>query len=804
MGKVMKTVLLLIFCSLVVGAPSVYAYWIPDGVPICAAVGAQQSPTIISDPRGEVIVAWADQRSGDADIYAQRMNVLGVTEWASDGVAICAAAGHQMSPASVPDIEGGAIVAWVDYRNGIDYDVYAQRVDESGAVRWTTNGVALCAQPGGQLFPAAVSDGFGGAIVAWQDERGGNLDIYAQRVDASGAVRWTTNGVAICAAAGAQQHPKIAADGAGGAIIVWYDDRSGTNDIYAQRVDASGGIRWKGDGTPVCAAAGAQWFPMIVSDGFAGALITWYDDRSGTNDIYCERVNADGVSQWTANGVALCAAAGNQQDPKIISDGAGGATVTWYDDRSGGNDIYAQRVDAAGAVQWSSDGIVISAAPFSQQAPAIASDGSGGAIVAWQDWRAAKSEIYAQRVDISGSVQWTVNGIPLCTAAGNRGYAAVVSDGEGGAVAVWNDFRSGDADIYSQLVDRHGRVGSIVPVIASVRDVPGDQGGNVFLSWWAARLDVYTDVTMSHYSIWRAMSVTKAAEDGGGEGSVIESLPELDGGTGARIVRSEKVGPLTYVWELVETIDAACREAYGMPVATLFDSTAVYSKRHYFQIIAHTTDPKIFWESEPDSGRSVDNLTPSPPLGLGGAQSSAPAGLNLTWSRNVEADLDRYRVYRGLDENFIPGIQNLIASSCDTACFDGGWRSSTEYFYKVSAVDVHGNESGCALLKPSDIDGVREMGTPLMSTLAQNFPNPFNPTTKIEFELVEPTKVGLRIYDAAGHLVKVLVDERLPAARHQRTWDGRDDAGRQVASGIYFYRLEAGAFESTRKMILVR
>ena len=78
----------------------------------------------------------------------------------------------------------------------------------------------------------------------------------------------------------------------------------------------------------LCTAANDQGPPMIVSDGAGGAIVTWEDFRSGTNwDIYAQRVSAAGVPQWTANGVALCTAANTQGSPMIVSDGAGARSL---------------------------------------------------------------------------------------------------------------------------------------------------------------------------------------------------------------------------------------------------------------------------------------------------------------------------------------------------------------------------------------------------------------------------------------------------------------------------------------------
>ena len=208
--------------------------------------------------------------------------------------------------------------------------------------------------------------GRGGAIITWQDYRNSNWDIYAQRVNSSGAEQWTAGGVAISTASGDQWSSQLTSDGSGGAIITWDDTRSGNGDIYAQRVDSSGVARWPAGGRAICAASGDQWNPELTSDGSGGAIISWTDDRSGTYDIYARKVNSEGTVQWTAGGVAISTASGDQWSSQLTSDGSGGATITWQDYRSGNGDIYAQRVDSSGAVQWTANGVAICAASGDQ------------------------------------------------------------------------------------------------------------------------------------------------------------------------------------------------------------------------------------------------------------------------------------------------------------------------------------------------------------------------------------------------------------------------------------------------------
>ncbi len=448
-------------------APAAWAAWPSDpnvNVPLCTATNFQFNPMIASDGAGGAIVTWVDRTS--YDIYVQRVNAAGVPQWTANGVALCTAANEQSTPTIASDGAGGAIVTWQDNRSGTNNDIYAQRVNAAGVPQWTADGVALCTAANFQYNPTIASDGAGGAIVTWQDQRVPDYHIYAQRVNAAGVPQWTADGVALCTAAIGQRGPTIVSDLEGGAVVTWRDYRSTTGaDIYAQRVNPAGVPQWTANGVALCTAASNQYNPTIASDGTGGAIVTWEDFRSGTYyDIYAQRVNAAGVPQWLANGVALCTAANNQQLPTIASDGAGGAFVTWYDIRTGTNyDIYTQRVSAAGVPQWTADGLELCTSANEQSHPTIASDGTGGAIVTWQDYRDGITDIYAQRVNAAGVPQWTGNGVVLCSAASAQYNPTITSDGAGGAIVTWEDFRGGTYyDIYAQNVNPDGTLGGTV------------------------------------------------------------------------------------------------------------------------------------------------------------------------------------------------------------------------------------------------------------------------------------------------------------------------------------------------------
>ena len=93
---------------------------------------------------------------------------------------------------------------------------------------------------------------------------------------------------------------------------------------------------------------------------------------------------------------------------------------------------------------------------------------------------------------------------------------------------------------------------------------------------------------------------------------------------------------------------------------------------------------------------------------------------------------------------------------------------------------------------------------PMAAALHQNYPNPFNPSTEIRFDLPTARDVNLRIYNQLGQTVRTLVDHRMKAGAYSLKWNGDDEAGHTVASGVYFYNLDAGDFTQIRKMTLVK
>jgi hypothetical protein len=546
---------------------------------------------------------------------------------------------------------------------------------------WVEDGTAVSTAAGTQHEPRMAPDGSGGVFIVWSDGRAGDFDIYAQRINAYGDTMWELDGVPICTAGGDQTLVEVVLDDASGAIVTWTDGRSGLGDIYAQRLLSNGAVVWSTDGLAICAASGNQYGPKIVPSVSSGAVIAWIDERNGNHDIYAQGVSASGNILWTVNGAVICADPADQWDPALSPDRLGGAIITWVDERAADPGIYAQRVcGGCDSALWAEDGVAVCTAggsPGCQIDPCAASDGSTGAIITWEDYRSGTPYIYAQRIDTDANVLWAMDGVRINTANSHQTQHLSVTDCAGGALVVWRErFRSGldslDYDIYAQRISSFGG-----------------------MRWAAGGVPICTAPD-------RQESPQIASDNTGG---VLIAWGDTSGSGG---------------WDIyAQTIDSTGGvgwDANGIPVCTATG-----------------------WSSSDDCYTAVTAVCGD--------------GSVFAWSDERGSDRDIY------------------------------------------AAKLTG-EGG------TPVTGVPEIDTGFL--LAQNFPNPFNPVTTIVFTLSESAFVTLRIHDAAGRHVRTVAERRFDPGRHTETWDGRDDAGRRVSSGVYFYGLAAGASRETRKMVLLR
>jgi len=362
-----------------------------------------------------------------------------------------------MFPGAISDGSGGAIVAWQVNQYPASFDIFyrVQRVDASGALLWGPGGVLVPGSHGaeGYVFPTMASDGRGGAILAW---RGGD-ELLAQRIDGTGTPRWGANAVSLGPNNWFRLNPAVTSDGEGGAMIAWeqFEFDYLFSDIAGQRLDSEGQTRWGDSGILICGAQGGQSWVRVSRDGEGGFLAFWGDERGPFN--HAQRLTADGVAMWTPDGVPTGGASAGYSK-EILPDGTGGAFLQWSVQVENRVGSYVQRLGPGGAILWDPAGVPFSTATTQVRfGLGMILDGQGGVIVPWYE----DGDLFAQRFDGSGSKLWGPTGAPISTAPGNQDYPRITTDGDGGAILVWADPRDpeGNTDIYAQHVNRQGKLG---------------------------------------------------------------------------------------------------------------------------------------------------------------------------------------------------------------------------------------------------------------------------------------------------------------------------------------------------------
>lgn len=456
--------------------------------PLTSSGSGNASPVVkinaSSPASGSISVSSNGAGAGTSDVPVS-VAVLPDIKLTNCSMAVAATPGNQewdqprnSNPPAVPDGNGGAYYVWYGPDNYYNYRVFIQHVDSNGVPLWAANGVRVSSADKFQYSPTVISDGAGGAIVLWVE--GLNTGDYAdknfaaQRISSAGDLLWGSAGIAVTQGGNVVQ-PVIVPDGSGGAIVGWTHLTGNADDVYAQRISASGALLWQAGGVPLSLADNDQFSLQTAVDGNGGAWFVWIDNRNSFHDVYGQHLDKDGVPLWPQGGIRLNSVVG-ASEPNVVADGAGGAIVAWYDFRnhpmsgeayySSAWDIYAVHLDSAGQQLWSpAETLVVGGTTVTtalSENVTMLSDGKGGAVIFWIDVRnrtttlKEKKEIFAQRINGAGQPLWSPAGVRVLAADGWGIAPAFIPDSDGGALIAWQDKRFGSFDIFLQQLKTDG------------------------------------------------------------------------------------------------------------------------------------------------------------------------------------------------------------------------------------------------------------------------------------------------------------------------------------------------------------
>jgi hypothetical protein len=480
-------------------APGSPSPWTGNDIPVAASPDLEFSPLIVPDGAGGAVVAWVRFNPDSGGVYALGLDSDGSVRpgWLPGGRFVLGGT----DPSMVPDGSGGAYIA--------SRAIVAQHFGPSGAVgaagRAPNTGDPssvphgleaagpLSVQHNGLVLPVVVADGQGGLFVSFTDDQRFYDDAYVRHFGADGSyIQTQLRGWPTCGRACYGDHtPTICSDGAGGVFAAW----SLACGVSVLRLGASlePAPGWPDSGVAVVGCTVWNPYAGICPDASGGAYVVWQGYPSGPSDLHIQHVTASGslASGWSLDGLVLspyptlpgfsrpyfgnfCA---------VVPDGQGGALVSWTDKRADDGDVYVTRVTPEGTIAdgWPRYGVGAGIADGTQQWPLVVADGSGGALVAWQDERNDPDfAIYMNHVGSPGGLAApaTAAGVLVSAGPGLRLIPRLASDGAGGAFIAWVDYRAGNPDIYAAHVQGDGGGATVIELLSAEPDTDG-----VHLEW---------------------------------------------------------------------------------------------------------------------------------------------------------------------------------------------------------------------------------------------------------------------------------------------------------------------------------
>ncbi|MCX6043638.1 MAG: hypothetical protein NT075_00885 [Chloroflexi bacterium] len=658
---------------------------------------AQQTTSVAKGPNQELYVVWQDLRNDDGDIYAQRVDATGQRLWAAD-LRVNSDSGQttQSAPTATTDALGNLIVAWADQRNG-HHEIYGQRIDPTGHAQWLADVRFHVDTSNADHDQPALAFTGSVLVVTWHDNRSGNYNIYAQqlRVDDGSSLWPNDRQVNSDPNNAAQINPAISSDGNGGAVIVWLDQRIGNGDIYAQHLTAQGVLLWATESQLNAALVAGAGHPSLAAS-HDGWIVTWL----GANDfvVYAQRLNAAGQTTWPTNlsvnaytqqadpesaPLAATLASGevliawvSAQDgllygQRLAADGglrwtpahrlnhapsqkvnchhlaAVGLTddrvlLAWADDRNDEQlDIFGQVVDADGALAWHGDrGISTPLGMVSQDAAVVAAAPDGGGVVAWRDTRRARPALYLQRLDAAGNRLWSdrIVADQQVVSTTSQLAPAVALLGDDTLVA-WSDERSGQARIYLQRFDARGfRQWNAPLAVSPSPDVTLHQfnpvmrtnrQGQIFIAWEALlgdsrrialqQLDPTGARQWPNDLIAPVTAGTPRFPTLGATGDtvILAWLSEQLGETDLLMARADPTGK--FLWSVPVQVNrfAGLVDQFNPPTVAVHDNgdaVATWVDKRNYAVYAQRVDPlgALVWQADVQVNETPGTVLPAP------------------------------------------------------------------------------------------------------------------------------------------------------------------------------------------------
>lgn len=452
----------------------------------------QLVPVTSKAANGTFIIAWFDFRNGGrGDIFAQQFTKDGIPTGSNFQVNDRAGMVVQLTYISIAiDENDNFVIAWEDERNGKS-DIYAQRYTSDEIALGDNFKVNDDDRTGDQFLPSVIAAGNSGFVITWMSDINWYPDIYAQRYADDGTALGNNFKVNDDDENVLRASPSIASDRSGNFLITWQDYRNGNSDIYAQQYAADGTADGKNLKINDDTGFTSQRSPFASMIGDSNYVILWQDKRSNENEIYAQHVASDGIRSGD-NFKINCDEAIPHRPYRITVNKNGSFVMTWSDEREGVYNIYAQRIFRDGTA--SGNAFIVSDVPqngYPITSPAIASDSSDNFAIVWADSRNGEYDIFAQQYSQKGIADGGNFKINDDEGSAFQLNSAIATDGNGNFVITWKDYRNGNIDVYAQRYSSDGtalgnnfKANNVIgSTFEFAPSVSADGNGNFVITW---------------------------------------------------------------------------------------------------------------------------------------------------------------------------------------------------------------------------------------------------------------------------------------------------------------------------------
>jgi len=738
---------------------------------------------VVSDGFGGGILVISDPERGE-NLFAYHVNYQGDQVWGSAGVPVFANYFPSNHFEIISDGQGGAYLAILGF-TGNNFHIWLQHLSASGNLPWGLSGVD-CA-PNVTLntlaSPSISLTGSGGLIMACEYQYAvSDNDILLQIIDPSGNRSLGDGGMFFYNSNDFEYLPDIQYDGTSGFYLLSGLIEASSSSFVLNHLDSNGNADWGSYPAGITLVDDSSFSTDLVVNSQGDAFVAWTDpDNQQTTGLDISLIKIGRDSEILLNLTELCNNAGDQGGPQITTDNNGGCWVLWNDDRNSQRDVFMQHINANQTLSYEENGIPVGNSSNYRELAHSVLTSEGNLAVTW--YSQPESDIYCNILKYPAINIGNPYGQIMATQAFFMTEQNLLPDNDGGVVSFFtNTDQLYNSLSYFQRIGPWGFLGDANPAITLVADHPQDQGGVARVTWNSSYLDNYFDGRISEYVLLsrRPGSPAKAAS---------ASREDLQAFTDDG-------------WTFLESVQPYYLPQYASNAATFGDSTSAGIPYTQYMVLGITVYGYL--QSNVLSGYSVDNLAPGAPAALAANADDTSIHLQWTPTHYHDEDLLHYNLYRSASPMVQINAENFLASSTDSTFVDESLPSDS-WHYIVTAMDVHGNES-----PPSNetlVQIITSTGGDLLPrqvAVQGAWPNPFNPTTTIKYSVPGAGEVQLTIFNVRGRNVRTLVSENKQPGFYEVTFDGRDRAGRLLASGVYFVHLKTADGVSSKKIVLAK